>query len=245
MITVNILGTGNVAWHLLRFVENHPFLHLQGWYGRKMAFKINHKNIFCDDISYLNEASVTIIAVSDDAIAELSSQLCIENQLVVHTSGSKSMDVLDSKNRKGVFYPLQSFSKNKPVDFSTIPIAIETECEKDVLFLKEFSKLFSTNVIEINSKQRLSLHISAVFANNFVNLMYQKAYQLCQENNMEFEILIPLIQETATKIKTINPVEAQTGPAKRKDLKTIALHQDFLKESNFLEVYNFLTKELL
>lgn len=245
MITVNILGTGNVAWHLLRFVENHPFLHLQGWYGRNNSFEIKNNELFSSQISTIKNADITILAVSDDVIADLSSQLCVENQLVVHTSGSKSMDVLDSKNRKGVFYPLQSFSKNKPVDFSTIPIAIETECEKDVLFLKEFSKLFSTNVIEINSKQRLSLHISAVFANNFVNLMYQKAYQLCQENNIEFEILIPLIQETATKIKTINPVEAQTGPAKRKDLKTIALHQDFLKESNFLLVYNFLTKELL
>ena len=245
MITVNLIGTGNVAWHLLHFIENHPNMHLQAWYGRKMDFKIKHKNIFCNDITYLKEATVTILAVSDDVIGELSNQLCFENQLVVHTSGSKSINILNSKNRKGVFYPLQSFSKNKPVDFMSIPITIEAEHEKDTFFLTKFAQLFSPIVSNINSQQRLSLHISAVFANNFVNLMYQKAYQLCLENNINFEILLPLIQETATKIKTINPIDAQTGPAKRKDFKTIALHQEYLKDTKFLAIYDFLTKEIL
>jgi predicted short-subunit dehydrogenase-like oxidoreductase (DUF2520 family) len=245
MITINLIGTGNVAWHLLHFIENNPNMHLQAWYGRKMDFKIKNKNIFCNDITYLKEATVTILAVSDDVICELSSQLCFKNQLVVHTSGSKSINILDSKNRKGVFYPLQSFSKNKPVDFTSIPIIIEAEQVKDTFFLTNFAKLFTPNVLNINSQQRLSLHVSAVFANNFVNLMYQKAYQLCLENNINFEILLPLIQETALKVKTVNPAEAQTGPAKRKDLKTIVLHQEFLKDTNFLAIYNFLTKEIL
>jgi predicted short-subunit dehydrogenase-like oxidoreductase (DUF2520 family) len=245
MITINIIGTGNVAWHLLHFIENQPNLHLQRWYGRKMDLDTKFNNVLSNDISSLKEANITILAVSDDVIAELSSQLSFKNQLVVHTSGSKSIDILDSKNRKGVFYPLQSFSKNKKVDFSQIPITIEAQNQKDEVFLKEFAHIFTQNVSIVNSNQRLALHVAAVFANNFVNLMYQNTYQLCKENNIDFEILIPLIQETASKIKNINPVDAQTGPAKRKDLKTIALHQEFLKDTKYLSLYNFLTKEIL
>ena len=245
MTTINLIGSGNVAWHLFQFIQNNTELHLQNWYARTLDFDIPNPEIFCTNIQDLKPAAVTILAISDDAISLVSSQLSFSNELVVHTSGTVSIDKIDSKNRAGVFYPLQSFSKNKAIDFSQIPILIESQNNADELFLKKLATVFSQNVTVINSNQRLALHVAAVFANNFVNLMYQKAYKICEENQLDFNILLPLIKETQEKIMSLNPIAAQTGPAKRKDFKTINTHQEFLKNTTFLDLYKTLTQEIL
>jgi predicted short-subunit dehydrogenase-like oxidoreductase (DUF2520 family) len=151
---------------------------------------------------------------------------------------------LDPKNRRAVFYPLQTFSKEKPIDFKSVPVCLEAENENDLQILKQLAHSISNAVYEINSEQRKALHVAAVFVNNFVNYLYQMGNEICDANAIPFEILKPLIQETANKIATLSPKNAQTGPAKRNDLKTIAAHEEFLKDENQAAIYKLLTQSL-
>jgi predicted short-subunit dehydrogenase-like oxidoreductase (DUF2520 family) len=197
-----------------------------------------------NDWNTLAEADLYILAVSDDAITSVSSQLPFENKLVVHTSGSAPMTSLDNKNRKGVFYPLQTFTKGKAVDFKTIPFCLETQFENDYTLLEKVAKSISNNVFAIDSHQRKALHVAAVFVNNFTNHLYQLGNDICQENNVSFDILKPLILETANKILTLSPEAAQTGPAKRNDISTIAAHESFLTNENQSIIYKILTQSI-
>jgi predicted short-subunit dehydrogenase-like oxidoreductase (DUF2520 family) len=130
------------------------------------------------------------------------------------------------------------------VNFKTIPLCLETENEKDAPTLKLIANAISDAVYDINSEQRKALHVAAVFVNNFVNYLYQMGNEICDANAIPFEILKPLIQETANKIATLSPKNAQTGPAKRNDLKTIAAHEEFLKDENQAAIYKLLTQSL-
>ncbi|NBU81293.1 MAG: DUF2520 domain-containing protein [Flavobacteriaceae bacterium] len=197
------------------------------------------------DLSELKPVDLSIIAVTDDAIAAVSKELPFENQFVVHTSGSVSIDAIDDKNRQGVFYPLQTFSKSKEIDFETIPICLETKYNSDFHKLEIVAKSISNTVYKINSEQRKALHLAAVFVSNFVNYLYQIGNDICIENDLSFDILKPLIQETANKILTLTPFEAQTGPAKRKDTQTIKAHLNFLIDENQKDIYKMLTKSII
>lgn len=246
MIKVVIIGSGNVAQHLIKaFAKSKKIDVVQVFSRQKEA--VTHlldSDKITTSFNNLAEADLYIIAVSDDAIAAVSSQLPFENKLVVHTSGSVSLDALDKKNRKGSFYPLQTFSKNAEVDFSQIPVFLESQNETDFEFLKKVAEIVSNKVYKINSEQRKALHISAVFVNNFVNHMYQIGNQICIENNVPFDVLKPLILETANKVMTLSPKEAQTGPAIRNDKQTIASHLDFLLDENQATIYKTLTQSI-
>lgn len=198
-----------------------------------------------DNLSDLKEADLYIIAVSDDAIENIYNQISVQNKLIVHTSGSFNFQSIANKNRKGVFYPLQTFSKNKKVDFKTIPICIEAENETDFDILEKIAHSVSDKVYKIDFKQRQALHISAVFVNNFVNHLYQIGNSICDKNQIDFEILKPLIKETASKINFLSPEEAQTGPAKRHDFKTIERHLNFISDENQKNIYQLLTQSIL
>ncbi len=165
--------------------------------------------------------------------------------MVVHTSGSVALSELSSKNRKGVFYPLQTFSKNKAVNFKEIPICLEAENETDYQTLELIGKSISDKIFNINSEQRKALHVAAVFVCNFSNHLYQIGNEICDQNNIPFEVLHPLIMETAAKIKTLSPSEAQTGPAKRNDTQTINTHLNFLRNETQKEIYKILTKSII
>ena len=246
MIKVSIIGSGNVAQHLIQAFQLNSQIELVQVVARDIK-KVAHlldSNRITSDYTQLQEADLYIIAVSDDAIAEVSSALPFENRLVAHTSGTVALEGLDPKNRPAVFYPLQSFSKDKPIDFKSVPICLEAENEKDVQTLKQLAHSISNAVYEINSEQRKALHVAAVFVNNFVNYLYQMGNEICDANAIPFEILKPLIQETANKIATLSPKNAQTGPAKRNDLKTIAAHEEFLKDENQAAIYKLLTQSL-
>ena len=246
MIKVSIIGSGNVAQHLIQAFQLNSQIELVQVVARDIK-KVAHlldSNRITSDYTQLQEADLYIIAVSDDAIAEVSSALPFENRLVAHTSGTVALDSLNSNNRPAVFYPLQTFSKDKPIDFKSVPICLEAENEKDVQILKQLAHSISNAVYEINSEQRKALHVAAVFVNNFVNYLYQMGNEICDANAIPFEILKPLIQETANKIATLSPKNAQTGPAKRNDLKTIAAHEEFLKDENQAAIYKLLTQSL-
>lgn len=251
MTKVIIIGSGNVVQHLIQAFQNKIVLDSQIELvqvfarNKKSLAHLLDSNRITSDYTQLQVADVYIIAVSDDAIAEVSAQLPFENKFVVHTSGTVALEALNNKNRKGVFYPLQTFSKNKEVDFKNIPICLEAENETDLQLLKNLAHSISNSVYEISSEQRKALHVSAVFVNNFVNHLYQMGSDICEENQIPFDILKPLIQETAHKIITLSPKDAQTGPAKRNDLKTIEAHQQFLTDENQANVYRILTQSIL
>jgi predicted short-subunit dehydrogenase-like oxidoreductase (DUF2520 family) len=250
MIKVIIIGSGNVAQHLIAAFQNSQNLgseiELVQVFSRQPAnvSQLLNFNKITDNWDTLAEADLYIIAVSDDAIAHVSSQLPFKNRLVVHTSGSVSLNALDNNNRKGVFYPLQTFTKNKAVDFKTIPICLESENATDFQLLNNVAKAISDTVFTINSEQRKALHVAAVFVNNFTNHLYQIGSEICQENQVPFDILKPLIAETAQKIMTISPSKAQTGPAKRNDIATIEAHEAFLSNENYRTIYKILTQSI-
>ena len=227
MISVLLVGKGNVATHLYT-----AFLKADG---------ISVKQISSRKLENVTPADVTIIAVSDDVIAEVSSK--IKNTFVVHTSGSVSLNDLKNNSNKGVFYMLQTFSKDKEVDFSEIPFCLEATNEKEYQLLERLAKSIGIKIYTINSKQRKTLHVAAVFVNNFTNHLFKIGNDICKENNIPFEILQPLIKETFLKIQSLSPEKAQTGPAIRKDKKTIKNHLNLLNTGQ-QEIYNILTKSI-
>jgi predicted short-subunit dehydrogenase-like oxidoreductase (DUF2520 family) len=168
----------------------------------------------------------------------------LKNKLVVHTSGSVSIKKLASKNNRGVFYPLQSFTTGHVVSFTEIPICIEAEDPKDLAMLRELGEAISEKVVEISSEERQKLHLAAVFVNNFVNHIYHISESYLTENKLDFNLLKPLIKETARKIESMTPSEAQTGPAKRNDLKTIEKHLHLLEDSAYARLYKQLTQAI-
>ena len=243
MISVVILGSGNVALQLIRAFLKIDTINLKQVFTRNqedintLKDSINTTN----DISLLKQADVTIIAVSDDAISSISSH--IKNSFVVHTSGSVDMKSLNNIGRKGVFYPLQSFSKKKKVDFKNIPICLESETNEDLQKLEELVSLLQSKSYLLSSHQRKKIHVAAVFANNFSNHMYTIANEICEKYNIPFDILHPLIEETTNKIKIITPEKAQTGPAKRNDAETIENHLNLLSKKQ-QEIYLKITQSI-
>ncbi len=245
MVSVVIIGAGNVASHLLHAFTEATHVEAVQLYARSEKSLTPFKSVIATTNSFDNlaTADVYIIAVADDAISEVSKSLPLKNKLVVHTSGSVAMETMDDSLRRGVFYPLQTFTKGTLVDFSTIPICLEAAHNDDLLILEELASSISDAVYFIDSEQRENLHVAAVFVNNFTNHLYHIGQQICDENKVPFEVLKPLIRETATKLTKVSPFEAQTGPAKRKDTQTITKHLHQLPE-NYKEIYALLTKSI-
>jgi predicted short-subunit dehydrogenase-like oxidoreductase (DUF2520 family) len=246
MISVVLLGAGNVATHLFKAFQTSKNVSVKQWFNRHIKPIETYKNDveITDDLSQLVKADVYILAVSDDAIAELSSQLPFENRFVVHTSGSVSAYDIDKKNRRGVFYPLQTFSKSATVDFSEVPICLETLVKTDYKLLKSLAVSISKHTKRVNSDQRASLHLAAVFVNNFTNQLYRIAHEITDSQGAEFDMLKPLILETAKKVQDMSPYKAQTGPAKRNDKKTIKKHLKALDNEQHKAVYKLLTESI-
>jgi predicted short-subunit dehydrogenase-like oxidoreductase (DUF2520 family) len=246
MISVVLLGAGNVATHLFKAFIASDKIEVKQWYNRslKAISKYKPKVEITDDISTLVEADLYILAVSDDAIEDLSKQLLFTDRLVVHTSGSTSLYAVDMKHKRGVFYPLQTFSKAAEVDFANVPICVEALKKADLPILKQVAKAIGSESHKVNSDQRQALHLAAVFVNNFTNQLYRMAQEITEMNGAEFDILKPLIKETANKIETLSPYLAQTGPALRNDKKTIKRHLKQLESEQHKAVYELLTKSI-
>ena len=246
-IHINIIGAGNMAYQLTRAFYNHPEVRLQQLYNRSKlspefdAFEIEKTH----HLSTLRPADVCIIAVKDEAIAGISKKLPFENQLVVHTSGNTSIEAIDSKNRRGVFYPLQTMNKQTIVDFTKVPFCLEAENTNDFCLLQRLASLLSTKIYTLNSYQRRVLHLAAVFMNNFSNHLVYISQQICKENEVPFEILQPLLAETFVKLQNTSAYDAQTGPARRNDFLTITNHLAMLDNNNYKEIYNIITKSII
>ncbi|PTM11057.1 MAG: DUF2520 domain-containing protein [Bacteroidetes bacterium] len=246
MITVTLIGAGNVAQHLYRAFSASEKVHMCQWFNRHIDHIKKYKNEvdITDDISKLKDADIYIIAVSDDAVVNVSKQLPFSNKLVLHTSGSVNMHHIDKKNHRGVFYPLQTFTKGAVLNFEDVPICIEVERKSDYSIVKKLATAAGSKNYRINSDQRAVLHLAAVFVNNFTNQLYRVAHEITESEGVEFDILKPLITETAKKVQTLSPYLAQTGPAKRNDKKTIQKHLETLDKDIHKDIYKLLTKAI-
>lgn len=246
MISVVLLGAGNVASHLFKAFSKTENISVIQWYNRTYNAIKDYKNETdtIDDLSQLKEADVYIMALSDDAIARLSLALPFTNRFVVHTSGSVSLHDLNKKNTRGVLYPLQTFSKDATIDFINVPFCIETEDKSKLEILKNIAETVGSKHYKISTEQRQTLHLSAVFVNNFTNQLYRIAHEISDAKHINFDILKPLIAETANKVQDISPYMAQTGPAKRNDIKTLKRHLKLLENKEHTNIYELLTQSI-
>lgn len=246
MIRVVILGGGKVANHLAKaFLQAKNKIQLVQIYARncKQIEHLKPYTLITNSINNIQNADIYIIAVSDNAISEISRQIKT-SELVVHTSGSVTLDSLKNKGNKGVFYPLQSFSTDKNVNFDEIPFCLEAETPEDLKLLNKLASFIGKKIYNITSEQRRYLHVAAVFVNNFVNHLYKIGNDICNTYDVPFEVLHPLIKETASKLESLTPNDAQTGPAVRKDNKTIKNHLDLLTEKQ-QNIYKLLTDSII
>jgi predicted short-subunit dehydrogenase-like oxidoreductase (DUF2520 family) len=247
--SVAFIGSGRVANHLAPALMDSG-VEVVGVYARKaedarrLANKIRVRVI--EDMSAPIKADLILLTVSDDAIAEVSRKLHPNYAgLVAHTSGAVPMGAIEGGHRRGVFYPLQSFSIDKKVIWENVPFCLEAENDDDLNGLGELAERLSQRIHVLSSDQRKSLHLAAVFANNFANLMFELSEDLLEQSDIDRSILHPLILETANKVLMQSARDSQTGPAARGDIKTLEAHREILGENNvYREIYDRLTEEI-
>lgn len=245
MLSVVILGTGNVAFHLAEVLSSNNSVELLQVYGRNKT-KLQAFEPFCDttdNLGKLAAAAIYLVAVSDGAIAALTQQLAGLDGVVAHTSGAVSLEVIDHP-RPGVFYPLQTFTRDKKIPFAEVPICLEARHPNDLRLLAQLAGKLSGAVHRIDSAQRRQLHLAAIWVNNFTNHLLYIGQQLCEEKGLSFSLLQPLIQETVDKIQQLSPKEAQTGPARRRDVQTIQTHLDMLEAPLQKKIYQLLSESI-
>jgi len=246
-----IVGAGNVAWHLGKALKakNISILQIVGRTGNQtMKLAKSLKAEYTPDVTKINvDADLYIIAVSDDAIADIAQKLCLESQLVVHTAGSIPMSVFHGQFKNyGVFYPLQTFTRSREIHFHEVPLCIEANNPDNLDKLFRLAELISYKVLSLNSEKRATLHLAAVFACNFTNHMYSVAEQILKKNDMDFSMLHPLIIETAMKAASMRPLDAQTGPAVRNNRSLMDKHLIMLgKDPALREIYLHLSENIL
>ena len=240
-----LIGSGNVAFHLAKaFTEAQiPISQIFGRNTTELQ-KISEQFSIPFSTETLADADLYIISVSDSSIAEVSSLIKNENALVAHTSGSVSREALNGNYRKSVFYPLQTFSKSKNLDYSKIPFFIDAENENDEEILKNLASKISKNVMLANDEKRKYIHLTAVFACNFVNHLYARAKEISDSQGIPFDYFLPLIDETTQKIHELEPKLAQTGPAIRNDEKVLKLHESLLTDEEKLKIYKTLNESI-
>ena len=225
------MGAGNLAWHLSKEFQKKGQNILQIYNRTEKKGEALSKILQCDFTSKLENinrnADLYILCISDKSITEIANSLPIENNLVVHTSGAVHQDLIP-QDRRGVFYPLQTFSKGKEIDFMGIPFCVEANHENDKKTLIKLAKTLSLSVHEISSEERKTLHLAAVFANNFSNFMYSISEEILSENNISYH----------------SPKESQTGPAIRDDQTSIDTHMNDLNNGNYYDIYKMLTEKL-
>ena len=245
---ITLIGSGNVATQLagafmdkgIQIIQVYS-LHLNN--ARILASKIGCEA--SNDLAKLNQdADLYIIAVKDDAISSLNEgNFRMRGKTVVHTSGSAGLDAINHiSDKTGVFYPLQTFSKNRAVDWKKIPVCIEASDPETGDLLHEFAERVTNSVFYIDSNTRRRLHLAAVFANNFTNYLLSQANEIIGDK-LPFSILEPLVKETLEKALDIGPEAAQTGPAMRGDIHTMEAHLKLLENKpEAKELYHIISE---
>ena len=237
---ITLIGSGNVATHLGAALKNAGHQISQVWSRNLQNAALLAYHLKAEPINALdhisNATDLIIIAVKDDAVDDIASFISIKNVLVVHTCGAVGINMLEKYFEKaGVFYPLQTFSKNRELNFREVPLCIESTDKNSTDLLLDVARSISNQVSIVNSAQRKVLHLAAAFACNFPNYLYAAADEILRRENLDFNLLKPLILETALKVQHISPKEAQTGPAARGDEQTMQAHLDLLQHDPDLQ----------
>jgi len=247
-----LFGAGNVAINIAKALNLAGYRIIQV-YSRTLesAAQLTNRldaSPITDPSHFDHSADVVIFALNDNALSEVISKIDFSGQLALHTSGSTSIDVFkDKAEHYGVLYPLQTFSKNRAVKFHEIPLFIEANSSKNLSNLKMLASSLAANVFVADSIQRKQLHLSAVFANNFVNHLYTLASEMIKTSGFTFEVLKPIILETALKaIDSNNPGTVQTGPAIRLNKEIIEKHIEMLTlRPDLQNLYTFTTNSIV
>lgn len=245
--TAVIIGSGNVAAILGKALLDAG-VRITAVYSRNKEHAVSLAKILGADV--LNDTRIpegtdlVLIAVNDEAIPLVSDEIST-TALVVHTSGSTDMEVLKHHPEHGVFYPLQSLSKDKKISMNNVPLLIEANSADSLDVLKNLASRISSDVTEVNSAQRKIVHLAAVFANNFTNHLYVIAKQLLDKHGLPFDLMKPLIKNTAEKVMQSDPYDMQTGPALRSDTRTINAHLELLKAfPDYRQLYEILSRDI-
>lgn len=247
-----IVGAGRIAWHLGKRLKSKglPVAQVISRTAENAEMLAESLHAAWSDLpsEVLPEADWIVIAVRDDAIEEVANALApfVQDALVTHTSGGTAGAVLKPHfKRYGVFYPLQSFSLEHTPVWSKIPFCVDAQSEEDVLFLKKIAKTIGNLVYRVTDEQRALLHVAAVFANNFANRCFAIAEKILDENDLPFELLHPLMEETLAKALQDSPARMQTGPAMRGDVDTVRRHLNLLGEHpEWQEIYRELSENI-
>lgn len=250
---IAIIGSGNLAWHLAPELENAGHHITEVFSPNSRNAKGLQKILYNAEINSSldfseSKAAIFFICVSDDAIEEVAQEIALPDKaILVHTSGSQPISRLGyaATDNIGVFYPLQTFTKNKRASFEDIPILIETENSRTSKTLKNAGKSISKKVLQVSSRDRLAIHLSAVFACNFTNHLFEISENILINHGYNLELLRPLIAETINKGLDIGPSNAQTGPAARGDMEILDKHMDYLKGGEYQKIYKLLTEKIL
>lgn len=248
---VTIIGAGNVGHNFgIAFRQAGYIIH-EIYSRTQSSAMLLSQTLNCNFTTKLsqlsNQTDLMIIAVNDDALPEVIDQIEIKDKPIVHTSGSTPIEVFEGGGfeKYGIFYPVQSFSKHETESLTPIPICVEANNSKyEDLFLS-LARSLSTKVYSLDSEKRKALHVAAIFANNFSNHMFHIANDILTQNKISFEVIRPLIEKTALKIRNETPLNAQTGPAIRNDRRVIDDHLSYLKSTpEYQRLYELITSNI-
>lgn len=253
------VGAGNLATHLSQALLRAGHHILQVYSRTEESASELASRLDCPWTTSLEHVSrmgqIYIFALRDAVLQQVALRLyeilrenpcpgrldCGSSALFVHTAGSLSIDLFPTL-RRGVLYPMQTFSKHKPVDFKHIPVFVESPT--DLKLLRRIGEEISDSVYELDGSDRQYLHLAAVFACNFSNHMYNLCDQILAAHNIPFDVMLPLIDETARKVHQMAPSQAQTGPAVRQDENVMRHHLDLLDDLRMKEIYRLLSTDI-
>lgn len=253
-MNVSFIGSGNLAWHLAPALDNTEFSVREVYSRQQKNAEALVRRLYDAKVNSTLDFSASaseifIVSVSDDVIEDIVRGLILpHNAILLHTSGSQPISVLGyaGTQKTGVFYPLQTFTKSRRVDFKDIPIFIESEDKHTRNVMTNMAKAMSKNAYEITSAQRIALHVAAVFASNFTNHMLTISREISHDSKLEFDWLKPLVAETINKALSLGPERSQTGPAKRGDLEILDKHVAFLQNDEAVaEIYRVISQNIV
>ncbi|MEJ0055484.1 MAG: DUF2520 domain-containing protein [Bacteroidota bacterium] len=253
-LKISFIGSGNLAWHLAPAFDNAGYTVIEVYSRNPRHAEALTERLYQAEVKATldfstSSSNVFVIAISDDAIKDVATEIILPDEaFLIQTSGSQPLNILQfaAIDNIGSFYPLQTFSKNKRVDFKTVPIFIESSTEETERVMMMLAKAISNNVRKIGSEERKALHVAAVFASNFTNYMLTLSKEILQKNKLSFDLLKPLITETINKSLSVGPENSQTGPAVRSDLEILDHHMEFLQDDkNLAEIYQLISQAII
>jgi predicted short-subunit dehydrogenase-like oxidoreductase (DUF2520 family) len=248
-LKVSIIGTGNVAYHLAGIFTQKgvKLLEVRGRnIDKGSEISTQFRVVFSNVITGFHpDADIVILAVADDAVEKVVASLPKTNAVVVHTSGMESMHKLSvCTPNYGSFYPLQTFTRNREVDFSKVPVLVDGSSEEVIKKLELLAYSIADNVARVEDAKRSELHLAAVMVNNFTNHLFALAEKYTNDKKLDFNLLKPLMKETVEKALLSSPFEIQTGPARRKDRKTIEKHLSLIEDPTLKNLYELFTESI-